>query len=77
MLHLMCFSDAQSGTVGPRRVSERELRNAFEDGWRIEDLVATVFATRTPFLFGGADPLAWLVTIRRTAKPGKGAPTGR
>lgn len=37
-LHLMCFSDLQPGDWGPRRVSEGELRAAFETGWRIESL---------------------------------------
>src|SRR4051812_1870346 len=32
-LFLMCFSDAEPGTEGPRRVSRRELHDAFADGW--------------------------------------------
>ncbi|MCE7080559.1 class I SAM-dependent methyltransferase [Streptomyces sp. ST2-7A] len=35
---LMCFSDRQPGTRGPRRVSEQEIRTAFARGWRIEVL---------------------------------------
>jgi hypothetical protein len=34
----MCFSDRQSGDWGPRRVTENELRTAFESGWRIDSL---------------------------------------
>lgn len=37
-LHLMCFSDRQPGDWGPRRVTEDELRAAFDSGWRIESL---------------------------------------
>src|SRR3954471_17442440 len=35
-LFLLCFSDKEPGTQGPRRVSERELRDAFKSGWQIE-----------------------------------------
>ena len=31
--YLMCFSDRQPGTMGPRRVSQDELTAAFRDGW--------------------------------------------
>jgi len=33
---LLCFSDRQPGTKGPRRVSEQQIRSAFEEGWRVE-----------------------------------------
>src|SRR5262249_11125303 len=35
-LFLMCFSDAEPGTEGPRRVSRQELYDAFADGWEVE-----------------------------------------
>src|SRR5262249_13635455 len=35
-LFLMCFSDEEPGTEGPRRVSRRELSDAFADGWEVE-----------------------------------------
>ena len=34
-LFLMCFSDEEPGTEGPRRVSRQELYDAFADGWEI------------------------------------------
>jgi cyclopropane fatty-acyl-phospholipid synthase-like methyltransferase len=37
-LFVLCFSDEEPGTQGPRRVSERELRGAFADGWIIEEI---------------------------------------
>ena len=37
-LHLMCFSDRQPGDWGPRRITDVELRAAFDSGWRIESL---------------------------------------
>src|SRR5215210_2107610 len=35
-LFLLCFGDEEPGTQGPRRVSRRELREAFRDGWDVE-----------------------------------------
>src|SRR5262245_65217280 len=35
-LFLMCFSDTESGTQGPRRISRQELADSFADGWEIE-----------------------------------------
>ena len=32
-LFLMCFSDEEPGTQGPRRVSKKELHDAFAEGW--------------------------------------------
>ena len=37
-LFLMCFSDAEPGTEGPRRVSRQELYDTFTDGWEIESV---------------------------------------
>jgi cyclopropane fatty-acyl-phospholipid synthase-like methyltransferase len=33
-LLLLCFSDEEPGTQGPRRVSQREIRATFEDAWK-------------------------------------------
>lgn len=68
-LHLLCLSDAEPGTQGPRRVSERELREAFSSGWAIEAIETVRFevvpGAMTPdFSPGGAR--AWFATIRRT-----------
>jgi cyclopropane fatty-acyl-phospholipid synthase-like methyltransferase len=61
-LHLMCFSDAEPGTWGPRRVSEAELREAFADGWAIESIEPTFFATRAEV---GGRAHAWLAHVVR------------
>src|SRR5262249_52287271 len=37
-LFLMCFSDEEPGTQGPRRVSRQELYDAFADGWEVESV---------------------------------------
>ena len=65
---LMCFSDKEPGNVGPRRISEAEIREAFADGWAIESIVATQFepnseAAKDDFSEGG--PKAWFAVIRR------------
>src|ERR1039457_3634119 len=41
--YLMCFSDRQPGTWGPRRFRADELRAAFSDGWAIESITAGTF----------------------------------
>jgi SAM-dependent methyltransferase len=61
--YLMCFSDLQEGTFGPRRVRKDELITAFADGWTVTDIAAAEFAL-APGL-GIATAHAWLATIRR------------
>ena len=63
-LYLMCFSDRQPGTFGPRRVSEEELRAAFADGWTIIAIQADTFAIN-PASFGVTTAQAWRATISR------------
>jgi cyclopropane fatty-acyl-phospholipid synthase-like methyltransferase len=61
--YLMCFSDRQPGTMGPRRVRQEELRTAFSDGWAVTAIVAEAFEVN-PGL-GTPTAQAWLATIRR------------
>jgi len=61
--YLMCFSDRQPGTWGPRRVRADELRAAFSDGWVIESLTADTFDINP--VQGVAEVQAWLATITR------------
>ncbi len=61
-LHILCFSDAQPGMCGPRRVSAREIRETFVVGWEVERIEAVTFAT----LMGPDGAHAWLATMRRT-----------
>jgi SAM-dependent methyltransferase len=61
--YLMCFSDRQPGTLGPRRVRQDELRAAFADGWVVESIAAAAFdVTRG---FDGTTVQAWLADLRR------------
>ncbi|HKS50073.1 MAG TPA: class I SAM-dependent methyltransferase [Amycolatopsis sp.] len=44
--HLLCFSDRQPGSWGPRRVSEDEIRDVFGSGWRVDSIgAATIEVT--------------------------------
>ena len=64
-LYLMCFSDRQPGTFGPRRVSQDELRAAFGDGWTILAIQADTFAVN-PGVFPATTVQAWLASITRS-----------
>ena len=64
--HLMCFSDRQPGTSGPRRVTQAELRAAFSEGWTIEGIAADAFQVNRD-TFGAATAQAWLADISRAA----------
>jgi SAM-dependent methyltransferase len=67
-LFLLCFSDAEPGDQGPRRVSRPEIEAAFADGWVVESIETTRFEVRPDpddpsFRDGG--PRAWFVVARR------------
>jgi len=69
-LFLLCFSDEEPGTQGPRRVSTQELRDAFAQGWDIESIRPTRVETRPDlkdFTFSAGGPKAWFAVIRRVA----------
>jgi cyclopropane fatty-acyl-phospholipid synthase-like methyltransferase len=61
--YLMCFSDRQPGTWGPRRVSAAELRTAFSDGWAVESITAETFEINP--VYDTTLVQAWLAVIRR------------
>ena len=65
--HLMCFSDRQPGTAGPRRVTRAELRAAFSEGWTVVSIQPDTFDVN-PGVFGTATVQAWLADISRTAQ---------
>src|SRR4051812_31979869 len=67
-LFLLCFSDEEPGTQGPRRVSEGELREAFADGWVVEEIRASRYEVRPDLegvSFSEGGPKAWFSVIRR------------
>lgn len=73
-MFIMTFSDRQPGTWGPRRVSQAELRAAFSDGWRVDDIQPARFDIN-PAVISRADaderggtlaPIeAWLTRLTR------------
>lgn len=65
---LLCFSTAEPGAHGPRRVDEAELRAAFAAGWVVEAVEPARFEVvagipGAEFTPGGAR--AWFATVRR------------
>ncbi len=68
-LFLLCFSDAEPGDQGPRRVSRQEIEDAFGEGWVIDSIEPSRYEVRpdpndSSFHDGG--PKAWFVVARRT-----------
>jgi hypothetical protein len=59
---LLCFSDRQPGELGPRRITQDEIRAAFSDGWRVDSIDPVMIDT---VVQRGAVH-AWLATITRT-----------
>ena len=69
-LYLMCFSDEEPGTQGPRRLSKKDLHAAFAQGWDIESIEPTRVETRPDlkeFTFSDGGPKAWFAVIRRAS----------
>ena len=68
-LFLLCFSDAEPGEQGPRRVSRIEIEDAFAEGWAVESIEPSRYEVRpdpNDILFSGGGPKAWFVVVRRT-----------
>lgn len=67
-LFLLCFSDEEPGTQGPRRVSKKELQDAFSQGWILESIQAARFETvlgLKDHTFSEGGPKAWFLVARR------------
>ena len=66
-LYLQCFSDLEPAGDGPRRVTETELRLAFNSGWRIISITPTRFVVRddTNLTFSDGGPKAWFCVVER------------
>jgi ubiquinone/menaquinone biosynthesis C-methylase UbiE len=59
---MLCFSEDEPAGWGPRRVTQREIRDAFERGWRVDAIEPTgIHVTVRP------DPArSWFASITRT-----------
>jgi SAM-dependent methyltransferase len=67
-LFLMCFSNEEPGTQGPRRVSRQELYDAFADGWQVESIEPVQFEVNPEFTgmtFSEGGPKSWFAVIRK------------
>jgi cyclopropane fatty-acyl-phospholipid synthase-like methyltransferase len=65
---LACFSDEEPGTDGPRRVSRRELSDAFADGWEVESVRpcrCEINPEFTAVKFSEGGPKMWFAVFRR------------
>jgi cyclopropane fatty-acyl-phospholipid synthase-like methyltransferase len=67
-LFLLCFSDAEPGDQGPRRVTKKEIEDTFAHGWVVESVEPSRYEGRPDpndrsFRDGG--PRAWFVVARR------------
>jgi SAM-dependent methyltransferase len=61
---MMCFSDRQPGDRGPRRVTEREIRESFAEGWEIDAIEAATMDVNVTL--GPTGARAWRAAITRT-----------
>jgi cyclopropane fatty-acyl-phospholipid synthase-like methyltransferase len=67
-LFLLCFSDTEPGEQGPRRMSRKEIGDAFAEGWVVESIETTRFEVRPDpnnISFSEGGPKAWLVVVRK------------
>lgn len=67
-LFLLCFSDEEPGEQGPRRVSRREIEDAFAEGWKVEAIESSRYEVRpdpNDISFSDGGPKAWFVVVRR------------
>ncbi len=67
-LFLLCFSDAEPGDRGPRRVSRKEIKDAFAEGRVIESVESARYEVRPDpedISFREGGPKALFVVVRR------------
>jgi cyclopropane fatty-acyl-phospholipid synthase-like methyltransferase len=68
-LFLLCFSDEEPGTQGPRRVSRKEIEIAFAEGWKVESIEPSRYEVRPDLkelIFSEGGPKAWFAVVRRS-----------
>jgi cyclopropane fatty-acyl-phospholipid synthase-like methyltransferase len=58
---MLCFSELEPGGYGPRRITEREIQESFQDGWSINYIRPAIFESRTR----AEGPRAWFSSISK------------
>ena len=58
---MLCFSDREPAGYGPRRITVREIRETFSDGWSIRYIRPATFESNTR----AKGPRAWLSSIAK------------
>jgi len=61
ILRMLCFSELEPGDWGPRRVTQREIREAFDRGWKVDSIREARFETN----LGPEGCRAWLSSMTR------------
>ncbi|HYV36946.1 MAG TPA: class I SAM-dependent methyltransferase, partial [Gemmataceae bacterium] len=67
-LFLLCFSNEEPGTQGPRRIRQQEIHDAFAQGWAVESIQPARFEVvpnLKEFTFSEGGPKAWFAVIQR------------
>ena len=59
---MLCFSDKEPADYGPRRITEKEIRETFSKGWRVNYIRPATFESNNR----AKGPRAWLSSISRT-----------
>ena len=70
-LFLLCFSDEEPGTQGPRRVSRKEIARRLRRGLEHRVHRAVRYEVRPDlkdFTFSEGGPKAWFVVVKKAAK---------
>ncbi len=58
---MLCFSENEPGSYGPRRVTQAEIRTTFSKGWKVNYIREAELET----MFGAEGVKAWLSSIAR------------
>jgi cyclopropane fatty-acyl-phospholipid synthase-like methyltransferase len=77
-LFLLCFSDEEPGTEGPRRVSRQELYDAFAQGWKVESVEPVQIEINPEFTevkFSDGGPKAYFAVVCRESATARGSTT--
>jgi SAM-dependent methyltransferase len=56
---MLCFSEMEPGDWGPRRVTQEEIREAFDKGWKVDSIREARFETN----LGPGGCMAWISSI--------------